>query len=241
MRSERAESVLIVEDDPTLLRVLKDNFEGAGFEVRTAVDGEQGLAAAREGKPALIVLDIMLPKINGYEVCRLLRRDGLDAVIIMLTAKGLETDIILGLNLGADDYVTKPFSIRELLARANAFLRRRRRGEQDIRRFGEFELDLGSHRLLRGGREVALTPKEYDLLALFVRRAGRALSREQILENVWGDSLFVTGRSVDRCINSLRRKIESDPRCPVYIQTVREVGYRFEIAGEAGEGAEEAL
>lgn len=226
------DTILIIEDDPTLLRVLKDNFEAAGYPVHTAADGEDGLAAARRLQPALIILDIMLPKINGYEVCRLLRRDKLDAVLIMLTAKGLETDVILGLNLGADDYVTKPFSIRELLARANAFLRRRRAGEQDVRRFGEFELDLRSHRLLRAGREVPLTPKEYDLLALFVRRAGRALAREQILESVWGDAFLVTGRSVDRCINSLRRKLEADPHHPVYIQTVREVGYRFDLPDE---------
>ena len=223
------DTILIIEDDPTLLRVLKDNFAAADYAVHTATDGEEGLAAARRLKPALIILDIMLPRINGYEVCRLLRRDKLDAVIIMLTAKGLETDVILGLNLGADDYVTKPFSIRELLARANAFLRRRRAGEQDVRRFGEFELDLRSHRLLRAGQEVPLTPKEYDLLALFVRRAGRALTRDQILEAVWGDAFLVTGRSVARCINSLRRKLEPDPHHPVYIQTVREVGYRFDL------------
>ena len=223
------DTILIIEDDPTLLRVLKDNFAAADYAVHTATDGEEGLAAARRLKPALIILDIMLPRINGYEVCRLLRRDKLDAVIIMLTAKGLETDVILGLNLGADDYVTKPFSIRELLARANAFLRRRRAGEQDVRRFGEFELDLRSHRLLRAGQEVPLTPKEYDLLALFVRRAGRALTRDQILEAVWRDAFLVTGRSVDRCINSLRRKLEPDPHHPVYIQTVREVGYRFDL------------
>jgi DNA-binding response OmpR family regulator len=230
-----SEAVLIVEDDPTLLRVLSDNFAAAGYAVHAAADGEEGLAAARRVKPDLIVLDIMLPKINGYEVCRLLRRDRLDAAIIMLTAKGLETDVILGLNLGADDYVTKPFSIRELLARANAFLRRRRAGEQDVRRFGEFELDLGSHRLTWAGREVVLTPKEYDLLALFVRRAGRALTRDEILDLVWGDAFLVTRRSVDRCINSLRRKIEADPHHPAYIQTVREVGYRFEASAEGCE------
>jgi DNA-binding response OmpR family regulator len=229
------ETVLIVEDDATLLRVLKDNFASAGYAVHSAVDGEAGLAAARRLKPGLIVLDLMLPKINGYEICRLLRRDGLDAAIIMLTAKSLETDVVLGLELGADDYVTKPFSIRELLARANAFLRRRRAGERDLRRFGELELNLGSHRLQRAGRDVPLAPKEYDLLALFVRRAGRALSRDEILDAVWGDAFLVTHRSVDRCVNSLRAKIEPDPCHPIYIQTVREVGYRFEIPPNADE------
>jgi DNA-binding response OmpR family regulator len=227
------ETVLIVEDDATLLRVLKDNFSTAGYIVHTAIEGEEALAAARRAQPHLIILDLMLPKINGYEVCRLLRRDGLDAAIIMLTAKSLETDVVLGLELGADDYVTKPFSIRELLARANAFLRRRRAGERALRRFGELELNLASHRLRRAGQDVPLAPKEYDLLALLVRRAGRALSRDEILDAVWGDAFLVTHRSVDRCINSLRAKIEPDLRRPVYIHTVREVGYRFDMPAGA--------
>jgi DNA-binding response OmpR family regulator len=220
-------SVLIVEDDPTLLRVLADNFGDANFTVHTAADGESGLHTARRIKPDLIILDIMLPEINGYEVCRLLRKDGLDTPIIMLTAKGLETDVILGLNLGADDYVTKPFSIRELLARANAFLRRRE-GPRSVQRFGEFALGLDSRKLLRKGSEVALTPKEFDVLALLARRPGRAYTREDILQSVWGDSIFVTTRSVDRCINTLRKKIEADPHQPRFIRTVREIGYRFE-------------
>ncbi|GMU21523.1 MAG: DNA-binding response regulator [Phycisphaerae bacterium] len=227
------ESVLIVEDDPTLLRVLKDNFESRDFRVYTAVDGEEGLEAVRRHEPALILLDIMLPRINGYEVCRLVRRDGSKAIIIMLTAKGLETDIVLGLNLGADDYVTKPFSIQELLARANAFLRRRRLDENEVHKFGPFELDLRSHKLLRGGEEIPLTPKEYGLLAFFVRRAGRALTRDDILNTVWGDGIFVTHRSVDRCVTCLRKKIEPDPQRPVYIHTIREVGYRFEPESRA--------
>lgn len=225
-------TVLIVEDDSTLLRVLGDNFDQAGFAVHTAADGERGLDLARRIKPDLIVLDIMLPLINGYEVCRLIRRDNLDMPIIMLTAKGQETDVILGLNLGADDYVTKPFSIRELLARAEAFLRRRS-DSRHLHRFGPFSLDLNAHKLLRGNEEVALTPKEFDVLALLVRRPGRAFTREEILQTVWGDSLFVTLRSVDRCITTLRRKIEPDPREPRYVQTVREIGYRFEDAGES--------
>lgn len=231
------ETVLVVEDDPTLLRVVKDNLEQTGYAVLTAVDGEQGIAAIRGKRPDLVLLDIMLPEINGYEVCRLARRDGLTMPIIMLTAKGQESDIILGLNLGADDYVTKPFSIRELLARVNAFLRRQRAAESDIHRFGVFALDMRSHRLARDGEEIGLTPKEYDLLAYLVRRSGRALTRDQILDAVWGEHLFVTGRSVDRCITTLRHKIESDPRRPRYIQTVREVGYRFEPGD--GEGSED--
>ena len=224
-----SEAVLIIEDDPTMLRGLKDNFEFKGYRVKTATDGEEGLDAALNLKPDLIILDIMLPKINGYEVCRLIRKEGLDMPIIMLTAKGQEADIVLGLNLGADDYVTKPFSIRELLARADAFMRRRRESEQRLHGFGDFELDIESHKLLRDGAEVELTPKEFRLLAFLARRSGCALTRDEILRSVWGYNIFVTPRSVDRCITTLRRKIEPDPRRPTFIKTIREIGYRFEM------------
>jgi len=223
-----AETVLIIEDDPTMLRGLKDNFEFKGYYVRTAADGEKGLEAALDLKPDLIVLDIMLPKINGYEICRLIRDEGLEMPVIMLTAKGQESDIVLGLNLGADDYVTKPFSIKELLARAGALLRRHRQGEKKVYRFGDFELDVASHKLLRNGAEVVLTPKEFDLLALLVKRPGRAFTRDEILKYVWGYDILVTSRSVDRCINTLRNKIEPDPHQPSLVTTVREIGYRFE-------------
>jgi DNA-binding response OmpR family regulator len=228
------ELILIVEDDPTLLRVLKDNFEYSSFQVQTAADGEQGLKAAVDGKPDLIILDIMLPKINGYEICRLVRQHGLDVPIIMLTAKGQESDIVLGLNLGADDYVTKPFSTKELLARANAFLRRRRHAEQRVYQIGDCELDVTSHRLTRDGREIPTTPKEFALLAFLVKREGRALTRDEILAAVWGHDVLVTHRSVDRCINTLRQKIEPDPRQPSYITTVRDIGYRFEMPAAEG-------
>lgn len=222
------ETVLIIEDDPTMLRVLKDNFEYSGFAVKTAGDGERGLRAALAGTIDLIVLDIMLPGINGYEICRRVRQKGLDMPIIMLTAKGQESDIVLGLNLGADDYVTKPFSTKELLARAEAFLRRRRRKEPEVYRFGQCELHLASRRLVRDGVEVPLTPKEFSLLALFARRPGRALTRDEILRSVWGDDLLVTTRSVDRFINTLRNKIETDPKRATLIQTIRNIGYRFQ-------------
>jgi two-component system alkaline phosphatase synthesis response regulator PhoP len=222
------ESVLIIEDDSTLLRALKDNFEFAGYCVDTAADGQQGLDAALGSRPDLIILDIMLPRINGYEICRHIRARDLDMPIIMLTAKGQESDIILGLNLGADDYVTKPFSIKELLARTNAFLRRHRQAEPQVYRFGDCVLEAASRRLTRNGVEVPLTPKEFGLLIYFVRKAGRALSRDQILSSVWGHGVFVTARSVDRCINTLRSKIEPDPHHPTFIQTIREIGYRFE-------------
>jgi len=222
------ETVLIIEDDPAMLRGLTDNFRMEGYRVETAADGEEGLRLAFDAAPDLIVLDIMLPKVNGYEICRQVRKEGLTVPVIMLTAKGQESDIVLGLNLGADDYVTKPFSIKELLARANAFLRRRRTVAGTVHRFGDFELHTDSRKLLRDGREVELTPKEFGLLAFLARSAGRALTRDEILRQVWGYDIFVTRRSVDRCVNTLRKKIETDPAQPVFIKTIREIGYRFE-------------
>jgi len=221
-------SILIVEDDPALLRGLKDNFMARGYRVRTATDGRIGLEAALADPSDLVVLDIMLPLVNGYDVCRQLRERGLEMPILMLTAKGQEEDIIRGLELGADDYVTKPFSIRQLLARAAALLRRQSQAEDTVHRFGRYELDLASHKLLRSGEEVALTTKEFRLLEFFLKRSGRALTRNEIMNNVWGRSVIVTSRSVDRCVTTLRGKIESHPRRPKHVQTIRDVGYRFE-------------
>jgi DNA-binding response OmpR family regulator len=224
-----AENILVVEDDPTMRRVLQDNLKFKGYQVRGAADGEEGLRLALDLKPDLILLDIMLPKVNGYEICRTVREQGLDMPIIMLTAKGQEEDIILGLNLGADDYVTKPFSVNVLLARVNAFLRRREEEEPEAVEFGDFVLDLGSHQLLKDGEEIPLTPKEFGVLELMAKRPGRALTRDHILQAVWGISVFVTERSVDRCINTLRDKIEADPKKPEFITTIRGIGYRFEL------------
>jgi two-component system, OmpR family, alkaline phosphatase synthesis response regulator PhoP len=222
-------SVLIVEDDATLLRGLKDNFETHGYRVRTTSEGRAGLDAALADPPDLVVLDIMLPKMNGYEVCRLVRQRGLEMPILMLTAKGQEEDIIRGLELGADDYMTKPFSIRELLARAGAFLRRRSQPASDVFRFGQCVLDLASHKLTRDGQEVRLATKEYRMLEYFVKRPGRALTRGDIMDHVWGRSVIVTSRSVDRCITTLRGKVEPNPRQPVHVHTIRDIGYRFEM------------
>ena len=220
--------ILIVEDDAAMLRGLKDNFLTQGCTVDTAADGEAGLAAALSGVHDLVLLDIMIPKVNGYEICRAMRERGIEVPIIILTAKGQEEDIILGLNLGADDYVTKPFRIRELLARANAFLRRRNVQAAEVLRFGEFELDPSAHKLFRNGKEVELTGKEFRLLEYFVARRGRALARSGILDAVWGNSVMVTPRSVDRCVTTLRGKIEDNPRQPRLIHTIRDIGYRFE-------------
>jgi len=220
--------ILIVEDEPALLRGLKDTFASKGCEVFTASDGQAGLDLAMEKTPDLILLDIMLPKVNGYEICRALRKQGMEVPILMLTAKGQEEDIILGLNLGADDYVTKPFRIRELVARANAFLRRSKAQKTAVVAFGDFELNLTARKLFRKGREVELTAKEFGLLNYFATRPGRALARNDVLDAVWGRSVIVTPRSIDRCVATLRAKIEPDPHRPTFIQTIRDIGYRFE-------------
>jgi DNA-binding response OmpR family regulator len=201
------ETILIIEDDPTMLRGLRDNFEFEGYHVQTAADGDAGLKAALAIRPDLIVLDLMLPKVNGYEICRFLREEQMDMPILMLTAKGQESDVVLGLKLGADDYITKPFSIKELLARADAFLRRRRTRGEARHAFGDCVLDTAARTFTR---------------------AGRALSRDTIMASVWGYDRTVTLRSIDRFINALRNKIEPDPTTPQFIKTVREFGYKFE-------------
>lgn len=222
-------SILIVEDDPTLLRGLMDNFRAHGYEVSTAADGNTGLAAALGEPPDLLLLDIMLPKLNGYEICRQIRARSLDLPIIMLTAKGQEEDIVRGLELGADDYVTKPFGIRELLARVKALLRRQAGLEESVCQIGDATFDRVSHKLTRNGAEIPLTSKEYRMLEYFLRRPNRALARSDIIDHVWGRSVIVTSRSVDRCIATLRSKIEPEPHRPTFIQTIRDIGYRFEL------------
>lgn len=222
-------AVLFIEDDTALLRGLKDNFELQNYRVQSARDGREGLAAALSNPPDLVVLDIMLPKMNGYEICRAVRARKLEMPIIMLTAKGQEDDIIRGLELGADDYVTKPFSIRELLARAKALLRRQPK-HATVFSFANYKLDLNAHKLFKDSREITLTSKEFQLLQFFASRSGRALTRDQILDAVWGNDMIVNDRSVDRCVTTLRAKIESDPHHPTHIQTIRNVGYRFELA-----------
>ena len=220
-------SILIIEDDPALLFGLKENFKMAGFETITATDGQEGLKAALTCEPDIILLDIMLPGKNGYEVCDELRKKHLNVPISMITAKDEEEDIVRGLNVGADDYVTKPFSIKELMARVKAFLRRHK-PESDNLKFGPFLLDLNSHSFFRDDTEIKLMPKEFKLLNYFINNSGRALSRSEIMDNVWGRDIVVTNRSVDRCITTLRGKLGDAPSAPQYIKTVRDVGYRFD-------------
>jgi DNA-binding response OmpR family regulator len=224
--------ILIIEDEPVLLRGLNDTFVKQGWEVLTAQDGETGLEFALSKNADLILLDIMLPRVNGYEICRAVRERGLTLPILMLTAKGQEEDIILGLNLGADDYLTKPFRRGELIARANALVRRTKKNESTIARFGNHELNLSAHKLFREGKEVELTAKEFRVLAYLVSRAGCAVTRDDILNSVWGNSVIVTSRSIDRCVATLRAKVEKDPHHPAYIHTVRDLGYRFETDPE---------
>lgn len=210
------------------MRGLKDSFAARGFEVLAAADGEAGMNLALSANPDLILLDIMLPRLNGFEICRAIRERHPEAPILMLTAKSQEEDVIFGLNLGADDYIIKPFRLGELHARVNALLRRSKPKRAEKCRFGEFELDLASRRLYRNGTEVELTAKEFKLLAHFASRPGRALPRDRILDAVWGYSAIVTPRSIDRCVATLRAKIEADPHRPAFIQTIRDIGYRFE-------------
>ena len=224
--------ILIIEDDATLLRGLSDNFSTAGYAVSTAIDGKAGLAAVLSQRPDLVVLDIMLPSINGFDLCRRIRDEKLTMPVLMLTAKGQEDEIIRGLAAGADDYVTKPFGIRELLARVNNLLRRSSANKATKVEFGDVILDRDAHTLHVQQKRVTLTTKEYRLLELFVLNPYRALTRTEIMNRVWGRSVIVSGRSVDRCVATLRGKIEPDTSRPQFIHTIRDVGYRFEPNNE---------
>ena len=224
-------SVLVVEDEENLLAALRYNLEHDGHSVLTASDGAKGLETARAASPDLIILDVMLPGLDGLEICRILRRES-DAPILMLTAKGEEIDRVVGLELGADDYVAKPFSMRELMARVRALMRRPRsrtagpRGE--TLQAGPLMLDTEAHSARLGGDELHLKPREFDLLALFMRNPGRAFTRDQILERLWGHDYIGDVRTVDVHVRWLREKIEAEPSAPARIITIRGVGYRFE-------------
>jgi DNA-binding response OmpR family regulator len=223
----RGATILIVEDDATLLEVLQDNLEFSGYRVRSCCDGAAAAGSVFSDPPDLVLLDLMLPEIHGFELCRRWRVAGFDRPVIMLTAKNQEADVVRGLALGADDYVTKPFSIRVLLARIESCLRRLGPGS-DVVEFADTRLDRLARRCYRDGREIRLTPKEFAVLDLLIRNEGRVLTRERILDAVWGDELDITDRSVDRCITTLRQKIERKPHHPRLIETVREMGYRFQ-------------
>jgi two-component system OmpR family response regulator len=225
--------ILIVEDDRNLLDTLKYKLRKEGYSTVTAVDGDEALYVARREKPDLIILDIMLPKLSGFEVCRILRKE-MTIPILMLTAKADEVDKIVGLEIGADDYMTKPFSMRELLARLGAMLRRadmskqQLAGEKKTLKIGDLEVDIGRHQAFHKGPRLDLTPKEYDLLAFLTTNKGLVFSREQLLEKVWGYDYAGDTRTVDVHVRWLRQKIESDPAKPEHLVTVRGAGYRLE-------------
>lgn len=227
-----ASKILVVEDDPDLLETLKYNLKKESYSVVTAVDGEQALEAARKEKPDLIILDVMLPKLNGFEVCRILRKD-MTVPILMLTAKASETDRVVGLEIGADDYVTKPFSMRELIARIRAMLRRTKIAAEQpdseaLLKIGDIELDISRHMASKGKVALDLTPKEFDLLVFLARHKGLVFNREQLLEKVWGYDYAGDTRTVDVHIRWLREKIEDLPNEPKLLVTVRGVGYKLE-------------
>jgi two-component system alkaline phosphatase synthesis response regulator PhoP len=221
-------TVLIIEDNPTMLRALEDNFTARDYRVKTTLDGEKGLAEALKGDSNLIILDIMLPKVNGFEICSRLREKKIDTPIIMLTAKDQEQDIVMGLNLGADDYVTKPFGIKQLLARAEALLRRTSGPEPDTYKFGDFSLDIVNETLTRGSTRISLSPKEFKVLHLLVKKQGSVLTRDEILKSAFGFARFVSEKNIDGFIKTIREKIEPDLNKPVYIHTIGDIGFKFE-------------
>ena len=229
--------VLIVEDDLTLLEVLKYNVIKNGYTAITATDGVKAIEVAQREHPSLIVLDVMLPGLDGLEVCRILKRD-MSLRILMLTARATEIDKVVGLEIGADDYMTKPFSMAELMARIKALLRRAEvvEGEKSevkqkarpLVQFGDIEIDIERHTVKRAGKPVELTPKEFDLLVFLVEGRGRVLSRDHILNKVWNFDYTGDTRTVDVHINWLRKKLEDNPTSPRYLLTVRGIGYKFQ-------------
>jgi DNA-binding response OmpR family regulator len=223
--------ILIVDDEPEMVRGLEDNLRFEGYQTMSAATGEEALTVALSQAPDLILLDIMMPKLSGWDVCRVLRQEGIDVPIIMLTARGQEADRVRGLELGADDYITKPFSLRELLARVRAVLRRpgpRQKFEELA--FGDVRIHRRGRQVFKAGREVRLTRKEFDLLVYLVEHRGEIVTRERLLDEVWGYERFPTTRTVDTHVLRLRRKFEADPDGPALIETAHGQGYRFTAA-----------
>lgn len=222
--------ILIVEDDPGIQMSIKDEFESEGYHVFAANDGEKGLKMIKEQKPDLIILDIMLPGLDGYEVCKKLRREGDNTPIIMLTVKDKEIDKVLGLEFGADDYVTKPFSLRELLARVKSIFRRIEDHPTDISScsIGEIELDFKKYEAKKKDQKIDFTPLEFYMLRLFVMKKGQVITRDDFLDQIWGENnLVVSSRTIDSHIANIRKKIEEDPSNPKFITSIRGVGYKL--------------
>ena len=226
-----SEKILIIEDEENILEAVKYTLTQEGYDVFTSVDGEEGLEKAQEIKPDLVLLDVMLPKMDGFEVCRILRKD-LEMPVFMISAKAEEIDRVVGLEMGADDYITKPFSMRELVVRVRNSLRRAALNPQvdelEILKFGELEIHLTSHMAIVSGEEVSMKPKEFDLLYLLASHKGRAFTRDQILQRLWDDEYIGDVRTVDVHVRWIREKIEVNPSRPEKLVTIRGVGYRFD-------------
>jgi DNA-binding response OmpR family regulator len=223
------QKILIVEDEKDMITGLKFNLEARDYTVIAAYDGETGYRKALEEKPDLLILDLMLPKLNGYEVCKLLKENVPELPIIMLTAKSQEAEIVTGLELGADDYITKPFSVLELLARIKAVFRRVKSGTEipAIYQIGNLEIDFKKYAARKDGEPLKLTPREYELLSIFVKRRGEIISRDELLNQIWGYDSFPNTRTVDAHIAKLRQKIEANPEDPKLIITVHGIGYKL--------------
>ena len=228
--TETNDRILIVEDEESLADSVRYNLEREGYAVTVAADGRRALERFRAEPPALVILDLMLPEVSGLDVCRAIRAES-DVPIIMVTAKDSEADKVAGLELGADDYVTKPFSVRELVSRVRALLRRTRirpDGVQaDVLTGGPVEMDVVRHEVLVGGEPAAFPPKEFELLETFLRRKGRLLTREFLIEQVWGTDYFGDTKTLDVHVKRLRKKIEADPHEPLHLVTIRGLGYKF--------------
>ncbi len=223
------EKILIIEDEESILMALEDNLKLEGFAVSSASDGETGFSKVKKNHYDLIILDIMLPKMDGFDVCKRIRQEGISIPILMLTAKSQEIDKVLGLELGADDYVTKPFSPRELIARVKALLRRAKPQEQGIEfyHFEDIEVDFKKYEIKKKGKLIYLTALEFALLHFLIKHSGEVVSRDAILDEIWGSDVFVQPRTVDKHIAELRKKIEVDPSNPRFIVGIRSIGYRF--------------
>jgi DNA-binding response OmpR family regulator len=221
--------ILIVEDEKDMVTGLKFNLEARDYAVIAAYDGEAGYQKALEEKPDLVILDLMLPKLNGYEVCKRLKKEVPDIPVIMLTAKSQEAEIVTGLELGADDYITKPFSVLELLARIKAVLRRVKSGSEmpEVHRFGNLEINLKKYYASKNGKSLKLSPREYEILKCFIERKGEIVSRDELLNQVWGYNSFPNTRTIDAHIAKLRQKIEDKPKEPELIITIHGTGYKF--------------
>jgi DNA-binding response OmpR family regulator len=220
--------ILVVEDEPAIALALEDDLKLEGYEVETAADGETASRIGRERSFDLIILDVMLPRKDGFEVCRELRRAGVRTPILMLTAKTQEAEKVMGLDLGADDYLTKPYGRHELRARIRALLRRAAPPPDDVYRFADIEVDFARAEVRRAGARLELTPLEFKLITVFVQSRGRVCTRQQLIDAAWGAEVFITERAVDNQVMNLRRKIEADPANPRHIASVRGIGYRFD-------------